>query len=49
MYKLKCVSVREKLGNGLRLLPTPFSTCRQTEALETSKKTTKREKQRSKE
>lgn len=35
MYKLKCVSVRERLGNGRRLPPTPFSTCRQTEAPET--------------
>lgn len=50
MYKLKWVSVREKHGNGLRLVPTPFSTCRER-LWKTSKilKTTKWEKQRSEE
>lgn len=59
MYKPKCVSVRERLGNGLRLVAAPFSTCRPTERqdLKTSKsqnnnkkkKLTNREKQRSRE
>lgn len=39
MYKLKWVSVREKHGNGLRLVPTPFSTCRAAlENIQNSKK-----------